>query len=195
MVDVRRTARLLGGSKVLERRIETPIDLHEVLERGLSLQSLQYFAEHRRHITTSTILNFVLGRRRKAHPWLPVRLGRHQTNRLFVFADALATASENFRSMIKAERWLMTPLAALEMCGRRPMDLLSTPVGEKIVANEITEADLMSRVERAAEKGMKDIDEGRYTVIRNKDELREFVEGISQRVARRHRSKVGRTKR
>jgi demethoxyubiquinone hydroxylase (CLK1/Coq7/Cat5 family) len=45
------------------------------------------------------------------------------------------------------------------------------------------------RVDRAAELGMKDIAEGRYTEFRNRDELRAFIERISRRVARRHRAK------
>lgn len=192
MADVRKVARLLGGSKVLEWRVRTAMNLHEVLERGLPLQSLQFFAEHRRHLSGSSILDFVLGRRRKAHPSLPVRLGRHQTDRLFVLSDALANAAEVFGSMRKAEKWMVTSLVAPEMGGRRPMDLLTTPIGERIVVHEIAEADLMARVDRVAEEGMKGIDEGRYTVFNNKDELREFIDRISRRVGRKHRSKADR---
>lgn len=140
MVNVRRVARLLGGSRVLERRIRTAMDLHEVLERGLPLQSLQFFVENRRHLTADVVLAFVLGRRRKAHRGLPVRLGRHQTDRLVVLADAFVTAADVFGTMRKAEKWLVSPLAAPEMGGRRPMDLLTTPIGETIVANEIGES-------------------------------------------------------
>lgn len=189
MADVRKVARLLGGSRVLERRIRTAIDLHEVLERGLPLQSLQFFVENRRHLATEDVLEFVLGRRRKAHRCLPVRLGRHQTDRLFVLADALANAADVIRSMRKAERWLTSPVALPDMGGRRPMDLLSTPIGERIFADKIDEVDLIMRIERVAELGMKDIAEGRYTEFRNRDELRAFIERISRRVARRHRAK------
>lgn len=142
MADVRKVARLLGGSRVLERRIRTAIDLHEVLERGLPLQSLQFFVENRRHLATEDVLEFVLGRRRKAHRCLPVRLGRHQTDRLFVLADALANAAEVFGSMRKAEKWIVAPLESPEMGGRRPTDLLTTPIGERMVANEIGESSL-----------------------------------------------------
>src|SRR5690606_9781557 len=189
MADVRKVARLLGGSRVLERRIRTAIDLHEVLERGLPLQSLQFFVENRRHLATEDVLEFVLGRRRKAHRCLPVRLGRHQTDRLFVLADALANAADVIRSMRKAESWLGTPFTPPEMGGLRTMYLLSTPVGELILADKIDEVDLVLRVDRAAELGMKDIAEGRYTEFRNRDELRAFIERISRRVARRHRAK------
>lgn len=189
MTDVRKVTRLLGGSKVLGRRIKTAMDLHEVLEGGLPLQSLKFFTEHRRHIPPHAVLAFVLGRSRKAYPSLPTRLGRYQTDRLFVLADALAATSEAFKSMHKAERWLASPLALPEMGGRRPMDLLSTPVGETILADKIDEVDLVMRIDRAAELGMKDIAEGRYTVFQNREELRAFIERISRRVARRHRAK------
>jgi len=141
MADVRKVARLLGGSRVLERRVRIAMDLHEVLERGLPLQSLQFFAHSRRHLAADVVLAFVLGRRRKAHPWLPVRLGRHQTDRLFLLADALANAAAVFGSMRRAEKWMVAELKAPEMRGRRPIDLLQTPVGEKIVVQEIAEAD------------------------------------------------------
>lgn len=192
MADVRKVAKLLGGSRVLERRIRTAMDLHEVLERGLPLQSLQFFVENRRHLAAEDVLGFVLGRRRKARPSLPVRLGQHQTDRLFVLADAVANAAGVFRSMRKAERWLTSPVALPDMGGRRPMDLLSTPIGERIFADKIDEVDLIMRIERVAELGMKDITEGRYAVIRNRNELRAFIERISRRVARRHRDKSDR---
>lgn len=165
MTDVQKVSRLLGGSKVLGRRIKTAVDLHEVLEGGLPLQSLRFFTEHRRHIPPDVVLAFVLGRRRKAHPSLHTSLGRYQTDRLFVLAEALAAASGAFKSTHKAERWLASPLALPEMGGRRPMDLLSTPVGEMILAEKIDEVDLVMRIDRAAELGMKDIAAGRYTVF------------------------------
>ena|SRR5690606_12955513 len=189
MADVRKVARLLGGSRVLERRIRTAIDLHEVLERGLPLQSLQFFVENRRHLATEDVLEFVLGRRRKAHRCLPVRLGRHQTDRLFVLADALANAADVIRSMRKAEKWVVSPLEPADMGGRRPLDLLTTSIGEKIVIQEIAEAELMMRVGKAAAEGMKDINEGRYTVIRNREELGDFIKGISRRVAQKYQRK------
>lgn len=191
MPDVQKVARLLGGRRVLERRVRTAMDLHEVLERGLPLQSLEFFAENRRHIPADVALAFVLGRRRKAHPSLPVRLGRHQTDRLFVLADAVANAADAFGSMRKAERWLTSPVALPDMGGRRPMDLLSTPIGEQIFADKIDEVDLVMRIERMAELRMEDIVECRYTEFRNRDELRAFIERISRRVARRHRAKSG----
>lgn len=192
MADVQKVARLLGGSRVLERQIRTAMDLHEVLERGLPLQSLEFFVQNRRHLAAADVLGFVLGRRRKVRPSLSVRLGQHQTDRLFVLADAVANAAGVFRSMRKAERWLTSPVALPDMGGRRPVDLLSTPVGERIFADKIDEVDLVMRIDRAAKLGMKDIAEGRYTVIRNKDELRAFIERISRRVARRHRAKSDR---
>lgn len=193
MTDVRKVARLLGGSGVLDRRIRTAMDLHEVLELGLPLEPLRFFVANRRHLAAADVLAFVLGRRRKGHPWLPVRLGRHQTDRLFVLADALANAAEVFGSMRQAEKWLVSPFNAPEIGGRRPIDLLSTPIGEKLVVFALAEADLEMRIDRAAERGMKDIEEGRYTEFRNEDELREFIERISRRVERRHRVETSRS--
>lgn len=192
MADVRKVARLLGGSRVLERRIRTAMDLHEVLERGLPLQSLQFFAENRRHLAADSVVAFVLGPQQKTHRWLPVRLRGHQTDRLFVLADALASASEAFKSMRRAEEWLISPSASPEMGGRRPADLLTTPIGERIVSTLIAAAELMLRIERAAEQGMNDIAEGRYTVVHSPEESRQSIERISRRVARRHRARAGR---
>jgi len=137
MADARKVARLLGGQRVLERRIQTEMDLHQVLQRGLSLQSLQFFIGQRQHMPPDVVVAFVLRRRRKAHPWMPVRLGAYQTDRLFVLADAFASAAEALNSSTRAETWLLTPMRSREASGRRPIDLLSTPIGERLVAAEI----------------------------------------------------------
>ena len=132
MADVQKAAKLLGGKTVLGRRIETGMALHEVLDRGLPREALRHFVGGRRWPAKEEVLRFVGARETGKSS-----LKRRQGDRLFVLAEALARAADTFGSMWRAEKWMVTPLMSPEMGGRQPLELLSTPVGEWIVAGEI----------------------------------------------------------
>ncbi len=74
---------------------------------------------------------------KKQPPGTP--LGPEVSGRLWKFAEILARATDVLGSQTAAENWLQTPAMALDR--RRPIDLLSTPVG--VVAVE----ELLTRIE------------------------------------------------
>jgi len=64
------------------------------------------------------------------------RLSRKQTGRTGKFAEILAMATAVFGSRQEAEQWLERPAIGLNQ--RRPIDLLATPAGAKIVEDFLT---------------------------------------------------------
>jgi len=67
--------------------------------------------------------------RHKLDPKRP--LAQEQRGRTWRFAQVLAKAQEVFENQEEAEKWLATPAIALDQ--RRPIDLLSSPVGAELV--------------------------------------------------------------
>lgn len=58
------------------------------------------------------------------------------SGRLWKFAEVLGRACEVFSTREAAEAWMMSPAMALD--GRRPADLLTTPVGVEAVEDLLT---------------------------------------------------------
>jgi len=67
--------------------------------------------------------------RLKLPPQGPPR--REQSGRAWIVVETLATDTEVFGSQQEAEQWLERPAIGLDQ--RRPIDLLATPAGVKIV--------------------------------------------------------------
>jgi putative toxin-antitoxin system antitoxin component (TIGR02293 family) len=65
----------------------------------------------------------------KSRPRKP--LSKEQSGRTWKFAEILAKATEVFGSREEALGWLERPAMGLEQ--RRPIDLLATPAGVKVV--------------------------------------------------------------
>lgn len=128
MADARMVTKLLGGEKVLGRRVQTAMDLHMLLVQRLPREALRHFVKRRSVLSVREILNFVDARKVGAG-----RLKRSSSDRLFTLADTLADASSTFESETKAEEWLVEPQLGSMANGRRPIGLLTTPVGEAIV--------------------------------------------------------------
>ena len=128
MADARVVAKLLGGRMVLGRRVQTAMDLHEAMEGRLPREALSYFVKGRTGLPKKEILKLVGAREAGAG-----RLRRRSAARLFTLADTLAEASSAFGSETKAEQWLVAPLSSSMVNQRRPISLLTTPIGEAIV--------------------------------------------------------------
>ncbi|MEY4760532.1 MAG: hypothetical protein RLZZ200_388 [Pseudomonadota bacterium] len=127
-------ARLLGGRRILHVAVNTPLQVHKVLERGLPAQSLGHLEQavsvlgpadvHRAiGLSTRTIQRF------RSAPFRA--LSPEQSGRAWKFAEVLARATDVLGTQTAAETWLDTPALALD--GKRPLDLLATPVGTELV--------------------------------------------------------------
>ena len=133
--EIQRAAALLGGSRVLRRPLREPIEVHEALSRGLPRGALTHLIDRVSLLRDPVSLEHAVGvsqrtvQRFKLAP--DQRLSPEQSGRAWKFAEILAKATEVLGSQEEAEDWLRRPAMALNR--RRPIDLLATPAGAKLV--------------------------------------------------------------
>jgi putative toxin-antitoxin system antitoxin component (TIGR02293 family) len=125
---------LLGGHTVLGSMIESDLEAHELLYRGLpraALSSLIGKLHDIPVIEVSEALGISLRtlQRHKSDP--AAYLDAQQSGRTWEFAKILAKATHVLGSQDEAEQWLRRPAIGLDQ--ERPVDLLTTPAGVKLV--------------------------------------------------------------
>jgi putative toxin-antitoxin system antitoxin component (TIGR02293 family) len=130
-----RVVAILGGPKVLKRKLTGPLDAHELLLRGLPGAALTYLVDSLVLLRDPASLEKAVGislrtfQRRKGNPGK--LLSQEQSGRTWKFAEILAKATAVLGSRAEAEQWLERPAIGLDR--RRPIDLLATPAGVEIV--------------------------------------------------------------
>lgn len=135
--------RLLGGVKVVRHIPGTPVQLHELLEKGLPSRALTTMSGNFVIINSMEWLSKAVSispRTFARYKLAPSKLlDRDQSDRTWRSAVILAKAIEVFGSRKEAEEWLNKPAAALDR--QRPIDLLSTTTGVELVS------DLLGRID------------------------------------------------
>ncbi len=132
---LRQVAALLGGERILRSLVQSPIDAHEMLLRGLPGQALIHLIDSFVVLHRTASLEKAVGislrtfQRRKDMPGKP--LSPEQSGRTWKFAEILAWATTVLGSQEEAEQWLERPAIGLDQ--RRPIDLLATPAGVRLV--------------------------------------------------------------
>jgi len=125
---------LLGGRQILGSAIESELEAHELLRRGLPRASVDSLIEKLRIIPVVEASE-ALGvsprtlQRHKSDP--AAALDVQQSGRAWKFAEILAKATRVLGSQDEAEQWLKRPAIGLNQ--ERPLDLLTTPAGVKLV--------------------------------------------------------------
>jgi putative toxin-antitoxin system antitoxin component (TIGR02293 family) len=125
---------LFGGRRILRSEIESELDAHELLHRGLPRRALSSLIE-KLHVIHADEASQALGvslrtlQRHKSAPAVPLDV--RQSGRAWKFAEILAKATRVFGSQDEAEQWLKRPAIGLDQ--QRPIDLLTTPAGVKLV--------------------------------------------------------------
>jgi putative toxin-antitoxin system antitoxin component (TIGR02293 family) len=125
---------LLGGRTVLGAMIESDLEAHELLHRGLPRGALTSLIEKLHDIPVIEVSE-ALGvsvrtfQRHKSEP--DALLDVQQSGRTWKFAEILAKATRVLGSKDEAGQWLRRPAIGLDQ--RRPVDLLTTPAGVKLV--------------------------------------------------------------
>jgi putative toxin-antitoxin system antitoxin component (TIGR02293 family) len=125
---------LLGGRKVLGSSIENELDAHELLHRGLPRAALSKLVDnlHVIQVDEATEAMGMSLRTLQRHKNTPTEhLDVQQSGRAWKFAEILAMATHVLGSQEEAERWLKRPAIGLNR--QRPIDLLTTPAGAKLV--------------------------------------------------------------
>jgi putative toxin-antitoxin system antitoxin component (TIGR02293 family) len=130
-----RTAKLLGGSRVLGQKVTSTLEAHEVLLGGLPGVALHKLIDNLTVLDHDLSLENGIGlsrrtfQRSKEAP--DKLLTVDQSGRAWKFAEILSRAIEVLGSQELAEHWLEQP--ALALSGERPIDLLRTPAGIEMV--------------------------------------------------------------
>lgn len=131
---------LLGGARLLSRRVTSRLDAHELLLRGLPPSALDHLVRQLVFIQKTDSLEKAVGmslrtyQRRKDAPAKP--LSQEQSGRAWKFAEILSRATDVLGSQAEAEQWLERPAIGLDQ--RRPIDLLATPAGVELVEDYLT---------------------------------------------------------
>jgi len=133
--QLRQVARLLGGDRIVRRQLNNPLDVHEVLVRGLPGTALLHLMDnlavvHRASLEKAIGMSLrTMQRHKKRGATKP--LSQEQSGRTWKFAEILTKATGVLGSQQEAERWLERPAIGLDQ--RRPIDLLASPAGAKLV--------------------------------------------------------------
>jgi putative toxin-antitoxin system antitoxin component (TIGR02293 family) len=125
---------LLGGSQTLGSAVKSDLDAHKLLHQGLPRAALRSLVDKIHLITTDEAFE-ALGvslrtlQRHRSEPDAPLDV--QQSGRAWKFAEILAKATRVLGSQDEAEQWLRRPAIGLDQ--QRPVDLLTTPAGVKLV--------------------------------------------------------------
>jgi putative toxin-antitoxin system antitoxin component (TIGR02293 family) len=131
-----RVAKMLGVGRLFKGGAGSAVAVHEALQSGLPRRAL--FRAMPEGIPVSSLLP-VFGisvrtfMRLKSEP--DKLLDAEQSGRVWQFAEVFAKAEDVLGSHQGAADWMMAPAMALE--NRRPIDLLTTPVGAQLVDDVI----------------------------------------------------------
>jgi putative toxin-antitoxin system antitoxin component (TIGR02293 family) len=136
-----RTAQLFGGAAKLRHPVKTAYDVHELLIHGLPNAAVVCFFENIH--TEPGVTHFILGvsprtiQRRRHHAARPLTMD--QSARAWRLGEAIIKATQVLGTQEAAERWLEQPAIGLDR--RRPIDLLQTPEGARIVDDYLVRMD------------------------------------------------------
>jgi putative toxin-antitoxin system antitoxin component (TIGR02293 family) len=134
-VAIERVTDLMGGAKVFRSRVRRSLEVHEVLSDGLPAMALRNLLHNVRLLYKSEFLEPGIGmslRTVQRFRVAPAKLlSTEQSGRVWKFAEILTKATAVFGSQAAAEKWLGQPATGLDQ--RRPIDLLATPAGVKLV--------------------------------------------------------------
>ncbi|WP_110673871.1 antitoxin Xre/MbcA/ParS toxin-binding domain-containing protein [Salinicola sp. RZ23] len=138
-ISERAIRRLTGRRRVAAT---SPYEIHRLIEQGFASAGVIKFFEEVDLLQDRKIAVKILGvsertlyRRRDK----PDTLSPEESGRAWRFAETLTRAEDVFGSTEAAQRWLDTPAMALE--GRKPLDLMTTPVGHDLVDDLLTRLD------------------------------------------------------
>jgi putative toxin-antitoxin system antitoxin component (TIGR02293 family) len=127
-----RVARILGVAKLLRGSAGSAVAAHEAVHAGLPRRALFRAMPGGMPVPRLLAVFGISVRtfmRLKSEP--DKLLDAQQSGRVWQFAELFAKTEDVFRSEARAVEWMLAPAMALE--NRRPIDLLTTPVGMQLV--------------------------------------------------------------
>ena len=130
-----RAVQLLGGAQHLGRQVVGQLDAHAVILNGMPTSAVTCLLKDLAHLKVTKSIEGAVGfslrtlQRRRGRP--EGLLTPEQGGKIWLFAEVLALATEVLGSQDAAERWLESPVMALD--GNQPIDLLATSAGTEMV--------------------------------------------------------------
>ena len=129
------TAEQLGGSKTIGRRVQSDADMASAVEHGFPVATID--ALRKRGVTDQEIGDLIIKPRTLSHRRAKRSLlTPEESDRAVKIARIRALAEQTFADGTKADLWLHKKLSALD--GRRPMELVRTHAGARIVEDLLT---------------------------------------------------------
>jgi putative toxin-antitoxin system antitoxin component (TIGR02293 family) len=129
------TADLLGGAGVLHRQVGSDEEAHDLVARGIPAAAMTRLVDVVMTLSDVAVLA-AIGVSERSFARRKTRLPLDESERLWRFAEILAQATRVFGSQAEAEQWLGRPAIALDH--RKPIDLLTTHPGARLVAQYLT---------------------------------------------------------
>ena len=140
---LREASRLMGGARVLNHTLASPLDVHDAVEAGLPGSALHHLIGNLKVLDIDTSLGKGVGLSRRTYQRSKdapeKRLSVEQSGRTWKFAEVLALATDVLGTQEAAERWLQEPAIGLNQ--RRPIDLLQTAAGTALVETYLRRID------------------------------------------------------
>jgi putative toxin-antitoxin system antitoxin component (TIGR02293 family) len=132
-------ADLLGGAAIIGRPLGNgALDAHLLIEAGIPNRAVDHLAQSLKVMGQQSLEQAIgislrtLQRKEKKPREL---LSHEQAGRTWQFAELLAKATMVFGAQDEAEQWFERPAIGLNQ--KRPIDLLTTPAGVKVVEDHL----------------------------------------------------------
>jgi putative toxin-antitoxin system antitoxin component (TIGR02293 family) len=131
MATIEQVFELLGGRKVLGKRLRSQLELVPLLRAGLPYEALEAITSKLDISVDVASTALQLARRTLARRKEQNRLDGQESERIVRLADIAAHATNALGGIDKAKQWLITSNRALG--GAAPINLLDTDVGTRAV--------------------------------------------------------------
>jgi putative toxin-antitoxin system antitoxin component (TIGR02293 family) len=131
MTAIEKVFELLGGRKVLGKKLRSQIDFIPLLRKGLPYEALESVTDKLDISVEVASVALQLARRTLARRKESNRLDAQESERILRLADMAARATTILGTVEKAKQWLTADNRALG--GVAPISLLDTDVGTRAV--------------------------------------------------------------
>lgn len=131
MATIEQVSELLGGRKVLGKKLHSQLELVSLLRAGLPYEALEAITCKLDISVDVASMALHLARRTLARRKGQNRLDSQESERIVRLAGIAAQATSTLGGLDKAKPWLITPNRALG--GAAPITLLDTDVGTRAV--------------------------------------------------------------
>jgi putative toxin-antitoxin system antitoxin component (TIGR02293 family) len=127
MEDILRITEVLGGGRILGRKIDSPAALDALVRKGLPYGAVESVLNQVAVSAGELVELLASSKRTIARRRAEKRLSAAESDRLARLARIFARAEEVFEDKEKARRWLHKPNRVLG--GRTPLQALETDIG------------------------------------------------------------------